>query len=114
MNKDVAQREKEKAIIYGLGNCWEQYAERLHDDYEIIYCSDRDCKKSANCPGIEFVMPSDISSKEYDVLILCNFAFGMREDLMLQYDLKPDKMIYCLELYGKTKKIIKFHEIKES
>ncbi|WP_251208683.1 glycosyltransferase family 2 protein [Acetatifactor aquisgranensis] len=105
MNKDVAQREKEKAIIYGLGNCWEQYAERLHDDYEIIYCSDRDCKKSANCPGIEFVMPSDISSKEYDVLILCNFAFGMREDLMLQYGLKPDKMIYCLELYGKVKTI---------
>jgi len=103
MNKEAVQREKEKAIVYGLGKCWEQYAERLQEDYEIIYCSDRDCKKSVNCLGFEFIMPANISSKEYDVLILCNYAFGMREDLMLQYDLKPDKMIYCLELYGKTK-----------
>lgn len=103
MIKESLKMEKRRVIIYGLGNCWKQYANKLLNDFHVLYCSDRDCKQAENCYGIEYIMPSDISTKEYDLLILCNYAFGMREDLMLNYGLEPEKMIYCVEIYGKTK-----------
>ena len=95
-------KNKKKAIIYGLGNCWKQYAERLLNDFDIVYCSDQNDRQAENRKGIEYIIPSDISTKEYDILILCNYSFGMREELILQYEFKPEKLVYCLELYGRA------------
>lgn len=96
---------KDKVIVYGLGNCWKQYAEKLRNDYEIICCSDQNDAQAQNCGNIEYIAPQDIATKEYDLLILCSYMFGMRESLVLKYGLNPEKMIYCIDLYENSQVI---------
>ena len=96
---EKSSNEKKKVIVYGLGKCWKQYSEKIRSDYEIIFCSDQRPEQAKNCEGIEYIAPKDISVQNYDILILCSYIFGMREELILEYDLNPEKAIYCLELY---------------
>lgn len=90
---------KENVIVYGLGKCWEQYADQLMKDYNILYCSDKNEKMFQKGKGIPYISPEQIKDLVYDKLILCNYLLGMREELMHKYGIDFQKMVYCLEIY---------------
>lgn len=91
---------KENVIVYGLGKCWEQYADRLMQDYNILYCSDKNEKMFQKGKGIPYISPEQIKDLVFDKLIVCNYLLGItKEELMYQYGIDFQKIVYCLEVY---------------
>lgn len=91
---------KEKVIVYGLGMCWEDYYKRIIIDYDVVYCSDRNADKMYSTKGFVFVEPERIETCEYDKLIICNYRYGIREELLLKFEIPISKIFYCTEIYG--------------
>ncbi len=91
---------KEKAVVYGLGTCWEDHYKRIINDYDVVYCSDRNPDKMGSTKGFAFVAPQRIEACEYDRLIICNYRYGIREELLLNFEIPISKIFYCTELYG--------------
>lgn len=91
---------KEKVIVYGLGKCWEDYYKKIINDYDVVYCSDRNPDKMGNTKGFAFVAPQRIGTCVYDKLIICNYKYGIREELLRNFEIPIPKIFYCTEIYG--------------
>lgn len=93
---------KKKVIIYGLGKCWDDNWEQIVQDYEVVCCSDKNKDKEQNTKGFVFCEPQQMYQYEYDRLIICLYKSRatIREELVLLYDVSPEKVYYYSELCG--------------
>lgn len=95
---------KKKVIIYGLGYYWRERFNEISTLYDIIACSDQDKNAAAYAKEYMFVLPDQISKFFYDKIILGCKRRGVRESLILKYNLSYDKIFYWEEISEKSRK----------
>ena len=100
--------KKERVIIYGLGYYWKEKFDEISRLYEIIACSDQNEKANIFSMGYPFVLPDKISQFSYDKIILGCKKNGVRELIIVKYNLSSDKIFYWDEIFeGKREKRLK-------
>ena len=92
---------KQKVIIYGLGNCWDDHWQEIAKDYDISCCIDKNIEKKINTKGFRFDTPDQIINYEYEKLIICAYGvgIGIREEIILLWDIPLHKIYYFSELF---------------
>lgn len=103
---------KKKVIIYALGEYWKENINEISSLYEIIACSDQNKKAIVYAKEYLFISPDEISKFSYDKIILCCKRRGVRETLILKYNISAEKIYYWKEIfeYKREKKIINYRE----
>lgn len=95
--------EREKIIVYGLGNYWKEKFDEISALYDIIACSDQNEEANVYAKGYPFVLPNQISEFSYDKIILGCKKTGVRELIILKYNIPPDKIFYWNEILEKRR-----------
>ncbi len=93
------QQNKEKVIVYALGDRWKMCSDIIVDQYEVVACSDRNEKAAEYANGYTFVNPDQISNLFYEKIILGCKQRGVRENIVMQYGWQADKIFYYDEIF---------------
>ena len=96
---------KEKVIVYALGKYWKEYNEEIENIYNIIACSDRNINADQYSFGHKFISPREISSFQYDKLIIGCEQRGVREIIALDYHIPVEKIVYFDEIMRNQRKV---------
>lgn len=94
---------KNKVIIYGLGYYWKERFDEINELYDILGCSDQDEKASVYAREYPFVSPDKILEFSYDKIILGCKKRGVREILVLKYNIPLDKILYWDEIFKENR-----------
>ncbi len=105
-----------KTIIYGLGKCWEDNYKKIKEKYDIVACSDRDDGKSRSTKGNVFIKPECMRDYGAEIILICTYSYGIREQLMLEYGLDITTIFYFIELEKGVeltpRKILEYEDVK--
>lgn len=105
-----------KTIIYGLGKCWEDNYKKIKEKYDIVACSDRDDGKSTSTKGNVFIKPECMRDYGAEIILICTYSYGIREQLMLEYGLDITTIFYFIELEKGVeltpRKILEYEDVK--
>ena len=89
---------RDRIIVYGLGNCWEEKRLLLEKEYEIVACSDADSSKAKCARGHKFIAPGEIKEHEFDYIISCPDNGIIRELICIDYGVPYNKIVLLKEL----------------
>lgn len=88
---------KKRVIIYGLGKDFKQQVGYLENEFDIIgYCDAQEHNMN------NFISPTDLGKYEYDYIYITSSRYydEIREDLLLKYKVKKEKIISTQEVFG--------------
>ena len=102
---DEGKRNKEKVLVYGLGNFYLQYEKEICDKYEILAFIDNNKKVDSWRDKIKVIHVNQISAYKYDKLIIMVYniqeCINIINELLAIYNVDYGKIILGHDSYGK-------------